>query len=61
MHNDALFPFAAIVGQDCVKKALLITLVNQRAGGVLIGGKKGTAKSTHVRGVRELCREQNIV
>ncbi|MEG2068206.1 MAG: VWA domain-containing protein [Acidaminococcaceae bacterium] len=61
MHNDALFPFAAIVGQDRVKKALLITLVNQRAGGVLIGGKKGTAKSTLVRGVRELCREQSIV
>lgn len=61
MLNDALFPFVAIVGQENVKKALLIALVNQKAGGLLIGGKKGTAKSTIVRGVRELCGEQRIV
>lgn len=61
MLNDALFPFVAIVGQENVKKALLIALVNQKAGGLLIGGKKGTAKSTIVRGVRELCGEQQLV
>lgn len=43
MLKNILYPFAAVVGQEEAKKALLIALVNRRAGGLLIGGAKGTA------------------
>lgn len=46
-----LYPFSAIVGQDKLKKALLLCAVNPSIGGVLIRGEKGTAKSTAVRGL----------
>ena len=42
MLKDNLYPFTAVVGQEEAKKALLIALVNRRAGGLLIGGAKGT-------------------
>ncbi|MFC2337383.1 MAG: magnesium chelatase, partial [Negativicutes bacterium] len=45
----SVFPFSAIVGQDAAKQALTIALVNPAAGGLLISGPKGTAKSTLVR------------
>ena len=54
-------PFTAIVGQEQAKKALLIALVNSRAGGLLLGGKKGTAKSTLVRSAKELIVPQKMV
>ncbi|MCF0071155.1 magnesium chelatase subunit D family protein [Dyadobacter sp. CY261] len=46
-----LYPFAAIVGQEKLKKALLLCAINPGIGGVLIKGDKGTAKSTAVRGL----------
>lgn len=46
-----LYPFSAIVGQDDLKKALLLCAINPAIGGVLIKGEKGTAKSTAVRGL----------
>lgn len=49
-----LYPFSAIVGQDELKKALLLCAVNPGIGGVLIKGEKGTAKSTAVRGLAEV-------
>jgi magnesium chelatase subunit D len=52
-----LFPFAAIEGQDDLKEALLITATNPAAGGVLIRGEKGTAKSTAARGLIEILPE----
>lgn len=52
-----LFPFAAIVGQESLKKALLLNAVNPAIGGVLIQGESGTAKSTAVRGLAELLPE----
>ena len=44
-----VFPFSAIVGQEAAKQALTIALVNPAAGGLLISGPKGTAKSTLAR------------
>ena len=41
-----LFPFVAVVGQDDMKKALLLNIVDPSIGGALIKGEKGTAKST---------------
>ncbi|AFM22769.1 magnesium chelatase subunit D family protein [Desulfomonile tiedjei] len=43
------YPFSAIFGQDSMKLALLLTIINPLIGGVLIRGEKGTAKSTAVR------------
>ncbi len=48
------YPFAAIVGQDEMKLALILTVISPQISGVLIRGDKGTAKSTAVRGLAEL-------
>lgn len=48
------YPFAAIVGQGKMKKALILNIINPKLGGVLIRGEKGTAKSTAVRALAEL-------
>ena len=56
-----IFPFAAIVGQETVKRALLIAAVNPKAGGVLVVGEKGTAKSTLVRSLAELTGEARLI
>ena len=48
-------------GQEEAKKALLIALVNRRAGGLLIGGAKGTAKSVLARSVQSLIGAQRML
>lgn len=54
------YPFSALVGQEKLKTALLLNLVEPRLGGVLIQGEKGTAKSTAVRGLAELMDEVEV-
>ncbi len=61
MGRRLLFPFAAVVGQADVKEALLIALVNPKAGGVLVAGEKGSAKSVLVRALAQVNPEQKIV
>jgi len=61
MQTDALFPFVAFVGQEMLKRGLEIALVNPKAGGILLGGPKGTAKSSIVRACGELCGHKTIV
>jgi magnesium chelatase subunit D len=48
------FPFSAIVGQDRLKLALLLGLIQPGLGGVLVRGTKGVAKSTAVRALAAL-------
>jgi magnesium chelatase subunit I len=48
------FPFAAIVGQQEMKLALLLAVINPRVGGVLLVGPRGTAKTTAVRSLVDL-------
>ncbi|NBT11377.1 MAG: hypothetical protein EBT24_10385, partial [Betaproteobacteria bacterium] len=48
------FPFSAIVGQDEMKRAILVTAVDPSVGGVLILGDRGTGKSTAVRALAAL-------
>ncbi len=48
------FPFAAIVGQEESKLALILAAINPRVGGVLFSGAKGTGKTTLVRATGEL-------
>ena len=56
-----IFPFVAVEGQEKIKKALLLNIINPKIGGVLINGEKGTAKSTLVRGIGEVFPEIKIV
>ncbi len=48
------FPFTAIVGQDDMTRALVLTAVDPRIGGVLVMGDRGTGKSTAVRALAHL-------
>jgi magnesium chelatase subunit I len=48
------FPFAAIVGQDEMKQAILVAAVDATVGGVLVFGDRGTGKSTAVRALAAL-------
>jgi magnesium chelatase subunit I len=48
------FPFLAIVGQEEMKLALLLTLLNPNIGGVLLVGPRGTGKTTAVRSLVDL-------
>lgn len=48
------FPFSAIVGQDAMKQAMVLTAVDPGIGGVLVFGDRGTGKSTAVRALAAL-------
>lgn len=61
MRMETIYPFTAVVGQEQAKKALLIALVNQKAGGLLIGGAKGTAKSVLARSCAELAGGRRLL
>lgn len=56
-----LFPFVSIVGQEEMKRALLLNIVDPSIGGVLIRGEKGTAKSTAVRSLSQILPWRNSV
>jgi magnesium chelatase subunit D len=56
-----IFPFTAIVGQDLLKKALLINAIDPTVSGVLIKGDKGTGKSTAVRALADLLPKLKVV
>lgn len=55
------YPFTAIVGQEDMKLALLLNVIQPQIGGVLIRGEKGTAKSTAVRALTQLLPKINVV
>ena len=60
-HKFVIFPFTAIVGQDLMKKALLVNAIDPTIGGVLIKGDKGTGKSTAVRALADLLPKIRVV
>ena len=60
MQERIVYPFTAIVGQEDMKLALILNLINPALGGVLIRGEKGTAKSTAVRGLCNLLEQVEV-
>ncbi len=59
-HSD-VYPFSALVGQDKMKLALVLNVIDPTIDGVLIRGEKGTAKSTAVRALARLLPEIPVV
>jgi hypothetical protein len=51
--EEKIFPFTAIVGQEKMKKALVLNAINPSIGGVLLWGPKGNGKFTGIRGIAE--------
>jgi Mg-chelatase subunit ChlI len=58
---QTVFPFTAIVGQERMKRALILNAVSPQIGGVLIRGERGTAKSTAARGLAALLPDLDVV
>ena len=59
--NRPVFPFTAIVGQEEMKLALLLNVIDPKIGGVMIMGDRGTGKSTAVRALVDLLPEIEVI
>jgi magnesium chelatase subunit I len=57
----AAFPFTAIVGQEAMRRAMILTAVDPAIGGVLVFGDRGTGKSTAVRALAALLPPIRVV
>lgn len=56
-----IFPFTAIVGQEEMKLALLLNVIDPKIGGVIVIGDRGTGKSTTVRSLVDLLPNIEVV
>lgn len=53
-NRSPVYPFSAIIGQDEMKLALILNVIDTNIGGVLIMGDRGTGKSTTIRALTNL-------
>ena len=60
-EEPLVFPFTRIVGQENMKRALMLNVIDPGIGGVLIKGEKGTAKSTTVRSMNAVLPYRTVV
>jgi len=56
-----IFPFTAIVGQEEMKLALELNVIDSKIGGVMIMGDRGTGKSTTIRAIADLLPEIDVI
>jgi magnesium chelatase subunit I len=56
-----IFPFTAIVGQEEMKLALQLNVIDPKIGGVMIMGDRGTGKSTTIRAIADLLPEIEVI
>lgn len=56
-----VFPFTAVIGQEDMKLALILNVIDPRIGGVMIMGDRGTGKSTTIRALADLLPEIAVV
>ena len=61
LRRRAVFPFTAIVGQEEMKLALILNIIDPKIGGVMIMGDRGTGKSTTIRALADLLPEIEVV
>lgn len=61
LKSVSTFPFTAIIGQDEMKLALQLNVIDPRIGGVMIMGDRGTGKSTTIRALVDLLPDINII
>ena len=59
--TSPVFPFTAIVGQEEMKLALQLNVIDPKIGGVMIMGDRGTGKSTTIRAIADLLPQIEIV
>jgi magnesium chelatase subunit I len=56
-----VFPFSAIIGQEEMKLALILNVIDPKIGGVMIMGDRGTGKSTTIRALADLLPKIAII
>ena len=61
LKNLTNFPFAAIIGQEEMKLALQLNVIDPKIGGVMIMGDRGTGKSTTIRALADLLPDISII
>lgn len=61
VKNLTNFPFAAIIGQDEMKLALQLNVIDPKIGGVMIMGDRGTGKSTTIRALADLLPDIQVI
>ena len=59
--KQPIFPFTAIIGQEEMKLALLLNVIDPKIGGVIIMGDRGTGKSTTIRAIADLLPQILVV
>lgn len=59
--NRPIFPFTAIVGQEEMKLALALNVIDPKIGGVIIMGDRGTGKSTTIRAITDILPEIEVI
>ena len=55
------YPFSAMIGQEKMKMALVMNVINQQIGGLLIRGERGSGKTLSVRGLADILPEIDVV